>query len=332
EAARLRRRRLHRVQLRPPAGARARRRGRRARQAHLCRAPGEPPGPVRHGPRLAASRGDRGRRRGRRGDRRLRGGGQLRRRDARRPLDRRARRVRHDQRAGHLRPARGRPRARPASRADLHRRGLRLDRVGLLHRGLAAAALLAVLGDQDGRRPAGRLLSPHLRSRDGDLPRLEQLRAVPVPREADPADDPQRPARRPPPGLRGRHAGAQLDLRRGLRPRDRHRAGARRAGRPLQRRRAGRVRQHRGRPPHPRAHRCGRGPRRARRRSSRPRPALFAVVGAHPRTRLGAAGPLRRRHRPHGRLVSRQRVVVGAGPLRRLPRLLRAPVRPRAAL
>ena len=38
-------------------------------------------------------------------------------------------------------------------------------------------------------------LLPHLRARDGDLPRLEQLRALPVPREADPADDPQRARR-----------------------------------------------------------------------------------------------------------------------------------------
>ena len=52
----------------------------------------------------AVARGDGGPRRGR----------QLRRRDARRPLDRRARRVRHHPRPGHLRPARGRPRA-PAS-------------------------------------------------------------------------------------------------------------------------------------------------------------------------------------------------------------------------
>ena len=45
----------------------------------------------------AVARGDRGRRRGR----------ELRRRDARRPLDRRARRVRHDARRRHLRAARG---------------------------------------------------------------------------------------------------------------------------------------------------------------------------------------------------------------------------------
>ena len=84
-----------------------------------------------------------------------------------------------------------------ALRPGLHRRGLRLDRGGLVHRGLAAGALLALLA----RRKAGAdllvsSLLPHLRARDADLPRLEQLRALPVPREADPADGAQRPARR----------------------------------------------------------------------------------------------------------------------------------------
>ena len=47
-----------------------------------------------------------------------------------------------------------------------------------------------------------------------DLPRLQQLRPLPVPREADPADDPERAPRRPAAGLRRRHAGPQLDPRR----------------------------------------------------------------------------------------------------------------------
>ena len=88
---------------------------------------------------------------------RRRRGRQLRRRDARRPLDRRARRVRHHPRARHLRAARGRPRARPALRAGLHRRGLRLDRGGLVHRGVAAAAVLARTRP---RRPAPTCSSP----------------------------------------------------------------------------------------------------------------------------------------------------------------------------
>ena len=47
EAARLRRRRVHRLELRAAAPARARRRGRRAGQAHVRRARGESPGPAR---------------------------------------------------------------------------------------------------------------------------------------------------------------------------------------------------------------------------------------------------------------------------------------------
>ena len=74
------------------------------------------------------------------GRRRRRRDRQLRRRDPRRPLDRRARRVRAHARARHLRAARGGARARAALRAGLDRRGLRLDRVGLVHRDLAAAA------------------------------------------------------------------------------------------------------------------------------------------------------------------------------------------------
>ena len=74
----------------------------------------------------------------------------------------------------------------------------------LVHRGVAARAVLALLGHQGGRRPARVELLPHLRAADADLPRLQQLRAVPVPREADPADGPQRAARRQAAGLRRR--------------------------------------------------------------------------------------------------------------------------------
>ena len=67
--------------------------------------------------------------------------------------------------------------ARRPLRPGLHRRGLRLDRGGLVHGVLAAGPVLAVLGDQGGRRPARRLLPPHVRAGVADLPRLEQLRA-----------------------------------------------------------------------------------------------------------------------------------------------------------
>ena len=134
EAARLRRCRLHRLDVRAPARARVRRRGDGAGQADLRRPPGEP--------RTTSSTafvhaGIEEPRAGRRGDRRRRRGGQLRRRDARRPLDRRAGRVRDHPRARHLRAARGRPRAGRPLRAGLHRRGVRLDRGGLVHRDLA---------------------------------------------------------------------------------------------------------------------------------------------------------------------------------------------------
>ena len=54
------------------------------------------------------------------------------------------------------------------------------------------------------------------------VPRLQQLRPAPVPGEADPADHPERPARRLAAGLRRRQAGPQLALRRGLLPRHPH--------------------------------------------------------------------------------------------------------------
>ncbi len=95
---------------------------------------------------------------------------------------------------------------------------------GHLHRDLAAGPLLALLGLEGRRRSDRQRLPPHLRRRRADHPRLEQLRALPAPREADPADGPQRARRRSDPRLRRRHAGPQLALRRGLRRRDRRRA------------------------------------------------------------------------------------------------------------
>ena len=94
-----------------------------------------------------------------RGDRGLRRGRQLRRRVPRRPLDRGAGRVHPHRRLRHLRAARGGARARRPPPAGLHRRGLRLDRDGLVHRDLAARPLLALLGVEGRRRPARRRLS-----------------------------------------------------------------------------------------------------------------------------------------------------------------------------
>ena len=213
EAARLRRRRVHRLHLRPPA------RARRTATRSSC----STSSPTPAGARTCRTCDDRARRTARSrtptpsrarstGVRRDR---QLRRRDARRPLDRRARRVRQA-------PTRtGTYVLLEAARE----RGVRYVQVstdevyGSIEEGSFTEesplhAVLALQRDEGRRRPARRRLLPHLRPRGADLPRLEQLRAVPVPREADPADGPQRDARRPAAGLRRRHAGAQLDLRR----------------------------------------------------------------------------------------------------------------------
>ena len=198
----------------------------RPRQAHLRRPAREPRGPRRGRARRGRHRRPRGRRAGARG---VRGDRQLRRRDPRRPLDRGPRGVHRDRRLRDLRPAGGRPRRRHPPSPGLDRRGLRIDRGGLVHRGLAARPVVALLGLEGRRRPARRRLRAHLRRRRADRPRLEQLRAAAVPGEADPALHPQRARRRPAARLRGRDAGSQLALGRRLRERDRRRARARRA-------------------------------------------------------------------------------------------------------
>src|SRR5205807_1431855 len=81
----------------------------------------------------------------------------------------------------------------------------------------------------------------------GTFELLEQLRPLPVPREADPADDPERPRGEGAPGLRRRAQRARLAARRGSLPRDRDGARARRAGVDVQHRRAERDREHRSR-------------------------------------------------------------------------------------
>ena len=97
---------------------------------------------------------------------------------------------------------------------------------------------------------------------DGRHELLEQLRPLPVPREADPADVPERARRPPAAGLRRRPAGARLALRRGPRRRDPRGARARHAGPEVQLRRRRRADE-----PRPRA----RAVRRARPAPSRPR-------------------------------------------------------------
>ncbi len=140
------------------------------------------------------------------GPARSRRGGPLRRRVARRPLDRGSPPVRHHQRAGHPdaagRRAAGRNRPLPA-RVD--RRGLRLDHRGLVDRGVAAATQLAVLGLEGRLGPARARVPPHAQHGPRGHPVLQQLRALPVPGEGHPAVRHQ-PARR--------QAGAALRRRR----------------------------------------------------------------------------------------------------------------------
>ncbi len=68
-------------------------------------------------------------------------------------------------------------------------------------------------------------------------------------------------------------------------------------------------------------------PDRVRHRPPGTRPSLLALLGEGPGARLATAGAFRGGPAGNRRVVSRQRVVVGADPLRRLPRVLRAPVR-----
>ena len=108
----------------------------------------------------------------------------------------------------------------------------RLDRRGLRHarrrrpllRGHALRAELALLRLEGRRRPLRARLPAHLRRADARHELLEQLRAVPVPREADPADDPERARGQAAPDLRRRRQHPRLALRRG--PLRGHPAGA----------------------------------------------------------------------------------------------------------
>ena len=203
---------------------------------------------------------------------------------------------------------------------------------GHVHRAQPARPLLAVFGLEGRRRPDRVRLLPHLRDERDRLPRLEQLRPLPVPREADPAVRAECDARRSAAGVRGRDAGAQLALRDRPLPRDRRRAALRRRRRDLQHRRPGRAAQHRRGAHDHRADGRGRVPDPVREGPPRSRPPVLAQLGEDRGARVEGAGAVHRGHRRNGGVVPQERVVVGADPLRRLPRLLPAPVRPGAAL
>ena len=95
---------------------------------------------------------------------------------------------------------------------------------GLFTEETAVRAELAVCGEQGGGRSSGARLPSHLSAAGADHQLLEQLRTVPVSREADSADDPQRARRHAAADLRRRRQRPRLAARRGsLR---RHPAGA----------------------------------------------------------------------------------------------------------
>ena len=208
-----RRRRLHRLALRE-AARRRRRRGRRPRQADVR---GQP-APISTASACelvvgdiadadAVARAGAGLRRDR----------QLRRRDARRPLDPRPagvrphRRARDDDaaRVGARRTARGSSRSRPTrSTATSRPAGASVEDDPLRPSSPYSAR-------QGRRRPAGARVRPHVRRRRLDHARREHVRAEPVPGEADPALRHERARRRAAAGLRRRAAGARVAPRRG---------------------------------------------------------------------------------------------------------------------
>ena len=197
-------------------------------------------------------------------------------------------------------------------RAHRHRRGLRLGRGRFVEGDRSARAPLAVLGVEGRLRPHRALVPPHLRPAGRRDAVHEQLRAVPVSREGDPALHDQ-PARRPAhPALRRRPQRARLALRRrpllGRAPR----AARGRARRDLQHRCRQRDAEPRARRQAARVARQGRGDGRVRHRPPRPRPPLLGRHHQDHRARLAQAAHARRGARRDRRVVPRQPLVVGA--------------------
>jgi dTDP-glucose 4,6-dehydratase len=71
-----------------------------------------------------------------------------------------------------------------------------------------------LFGQQGRQRPPGARVAPHLRVAGDHHQLLQQLRALPLPGETDPADDRQRAGRQAAAGVRRRAAGARLAVRR----------------------------------------------------------------------------------------------------------------------
>ena len=118
---------------------------------------------------------------------------------------------------------------------------------GPLHRDHALRAELALFRLQGRQRPPGPRLARDLRPAGRALELLEQLRPLPLPREADPGGHPERARRQADPGLRPRRERPRLALRRGPRPGAPRRRHPRRHGRELQHRRQRRGAKHRHR-------------------------------------------------------------------------------------
>ena len=203
---------------------------------------------------------------------------QLRRRDARRPLDHGGRRLHPDRRLRHVPPARVRSRDRGGRLVHVS-----TDEVyGDIEPGHASREgdALRPSSPYSASKAGGDLqvlaCGAHLRRRRRHHARLEQLRAQPVPREADPAvhDEPAR--RRARAGLRRRPPVARLHLRRGSLRGHRDGARARRERRDLQRRRRQRDREPDDHDAPARAHRTRREPHPLRHRPPGPRPPLRA--------------------------------------------------------
>ena len=214
--ARHRRRRVHRLELRPPRPRPHRRHGHRARQADVRRQPGLARRAARRP--LHVRRGRRLRRRARRAPRRrARRRRPLRRRVAQRQLAARPVAVPADEPDRHVHAAGGRAGPRHALPPHLDRRGVRRPRArrpGALHRGHAVQPVEPVLGDEGRLRPARAGLGAVVRRAGDDQQLLEQLRPVPARREVHPPPDHERARRRPAQAVRRRAQRARLDPRR----------------------------------------------------------------------------------------------------------------------
>ena len=198
-----------------------------------------------------------------------------------------------------------------------------------------------VLGEQGGERPPGARLAPHLRPAGADDQLQQQLRPLPVPRKADPADDRQRARRQAAAGVRRRPAGARLALRhRPLHAPSARCSRAAASARPTTS--AAGTSSPTSRSSHavcalldelrpdPRGPHCA--PRHARDRPARPRPPLrHRRAQDRARARLAPGGDVRDRPAQDRALVPRPRRLGRARADRRLPRvadgeLRRAPV------